>query len=135
MTARQHHYVPQCYLKGFVRDRDKPKLFVVDLKERRTFTTNPKNVAGERDFHAVDVEGLPPDAFENGMSGFETELDNSLRRIVAARSIKNENNRTYVFNLIGLMGTKSPSLRENFRIAHQHTVKVIMDLATSTPER
>jgi hypothetical protein len=135
MTARQHHYVPQCYLKGFVRDRDKPKLFVVDLKERHTFTTNPKNVAVERDFHAVDVECLPPDTFENGMSGFETELDNSLRRIVAARSIKNENDRTHLFNLVGLMGTKNPSLRENFRIAHQHTVKVIMDLATATPER
>ena len=58
MTARQHHYVPPCYLRGFVYDRDKPKLFVVDLKERRTFTTNPKNVAVERDFHAVDIEKL-----------------------------------------------------------------------------
>jgi uncharacterized protein DUF4238 len=81
MTARQHHYVPQCYLKGFVRDRDQPKLFVVDLKERRTFTTNPKNVAVERDFHAVDVEGMPPDAFENDMSKFETALDNSRGRL------------------------------------------------------
>jgi hypothetical protein len=25
MTARQHHYVPQCYLKGLVCDRDQVK--------------------------------------------------------------------------------------------------------------
>lgn len=135
MTARQHHYVPQCYLRGFVRDRDKPKLFVVDLKEQRTFTTNPKNVAVERDFHAVDVEGLPPDAFENDMSKFETDLDNALKRIVITRSIGNEDDRAYLFNLIGLMATKNPSLRESFRVAHQNTAKIIMDLATATPER
>jgi hypothetical protein len=55
MTARQHHYVPQCYLKGFVKDRKKPKLFVVDCKERRSFSTSPDNVAAERDFHRIDA--------------------------------------------------------------------------------
>ena len=135
MTARQHHYVPQCYLRGFVHDRDKPKLFVIDLKERRTFITNPKNIAVERDFHTVDIEGLPLDAFENDMAKFETDLDNALKHIVAARSIKNEDDRAYLFNLIGLMATKNPSLRENFRVAHQHAALVIMDMVTATPER
>lgn len=134
MTARQHHYVPQCYLRGFVHDRQKPKLFVVDLKERRSFATNPKNIAVERDFHAIDVEGLASDAFENQMSKFETDLDNALKRIIAARSIRGEDDRDYLLNLIGLMAAKNPNLRESFRIAHQHAAKVIMDMATATPE-
>jgi hypothetical protein len=136
MTARQHHHVSQCYLKGFVRDREAAKLFVIDAKEHRSFITSPKNVAVERDFHAVDFEGLPPDAFENDLSGFETELDNALRRIVATRSItKDENDRAYLLNFICLLAIKNPGLRENFRAAHEQTAKIMMDLATATPER
>ncbi|WP_146030267.1 DUF4238 domain-containing protein [Methylocella silvestris] len=134
MTARQHHYVPQCYLKGFVSNREKPRLFAVDFKERRIFSPNPKNVAAERDFHTIDVEGRPPDALENAFSGFETELDQALKRIISARSIKNENDRALIFNLIGLMATKNPRLRENFRAAHERTAKMMMDLAAATPE-
>src|SRR3984957_3961850 len=136
MTARLHHYISQCYLKGFCADREKPRLFVIDLKERRIFPpTNPKNVAAERDFHAVDIDGLPPDAFETYLAEFETDLDNALRRIVAARSIQNENDRAILFKYIALLAAKNPQLRENFRVAHQHMVKIVMDLATATPEK
>jgi hypothetical protein len=75
MVARQHHYVSQCYLNGFAADRSKPKLFVVDAKEMRSFETNPKNIAAERDFHAIDIDGVARDAFENDFSKFESELD------------------------------------------------------------
>ncbi len=51
MVARKHHYVPQCYLKGFVENREKPRLFTVDVRTRRSFLANPENVAAERDFH------------------------------------------------------------------------------------
>jgi hypothetical protein len=135
MTARQHHYVPQCYLNGFVADRKKPKLFAVDFRERRSFSPHPRNVASERDFHRIEADGHPPDALENAFSGFETELDEALRRIVAARSIKSENERAYLFNLIGLIATKNPRLRKMFRDAHERTVKILLDLATATPER
>lgn len=135
MTARQHHYVPQCYLKGFVKHREKPKLFVIDAKERRPFRTTPANVAVERDFHRIDVEGFPADALENAFSRFESELSQALERIIAARSIRDDNDRAYLFNLIGLMATKNPRLRETMRAAQEQTAKIIMDLATSTPQR
>jgi hypothetical protein len=135
VTARMHHYVPQCYLKGFVADREKPKLFVVDLGTRRTFETAPANVAVERDFHTIDIGGLAPDALENAFSEFETTLDEALKRIVAARSIANDNDRALVFELIALMATKNPCLREKFSDMRAQTAKMIMDLATSTRER
>jgi hypothetical protein len=136
VTARQHHHLSQCYLKGFVHDRDKPRLFVLDAKEHRTFVAHPKNVAVERDFHAVEVEGLPRDAFEKSLAGFETELDHALRRITTARSIiKNESDRGYLLNFICLLAIKNPGLRENIRAAHEQTARITMDLVTATPER
>ncbi|QBR71896.1 hypothetical protein CU048_12145 [Beijerinckiaceae bacterium] len=134
MTARRHHYVPQCYLRGFVAEREKPELFVINTEKRQSFLAAPANVATKRDFNRIDVDGHPPDALENAFSGFETKLDRALRQIVSARSIKSEKDRVMLFNLIGLMATKNPRLRENFRVFREHIERVFMDLVTSTPE-
>lgn len=135
MIARQHHYVPQCYLNSFVADRDKPRLCVVDAKERRAFLSNPANVAVERDFHRIDVAGHRPDVLENAFSQFEGQLDQALRRIVAARSVADENDRTLLFNLIASIATKNPRRREQVRAFQDETAKKMMQMVTSTPER
>lgn len=135
MTARNHHYVPRCYLKGFAENPRKPKLFVVDAKEKRTFTTATTNIAAERDFHRINVDGLPIDALENAFSKFESELSLALERIITVRSIADENDRSFLFNLIGLMATKNPSFREVVRRGIEQTSKIVMSMVTATPER
>ena len=135
MTARRHHYVPQCYLKGFVRDRQKPKLFVIDGKERSSFLTAPANVAAERDFHRIEVEGHEPDALELSFSEFEGEVSSALGRIIAARSISDHNDRAYLLNLMALLAVKNPRHRESSRSIQEQVWKRVLDLATATPER
>jgi hypothetical protein len=136
MTARRHHYVSQCYLKVFAPDRDKPKLFVIDLKEHRCFgRTSPTNVAAERDFHRIEADGLPPDALEMMFSDFESDLSQALDRVIASRSIANEDDRALLLNFIGLCAVKSPSHREGLRSVHEQIAKRILLLATETRER
>lgn len=135
MTARQHHYVSQCYLKGFATRRRKPKLFVIDAKNRTSFTTSPSNVGVERDFHRIDADGLQPDALENALAGFESELAPALERIISARSIKNDDDRALLLNLIGLLHIKNPAMRESIRQFHEQISKVMMSMAVATPER
>jgi hypothetical protein len=137
MTARRHHYVPQCYLKGFCQHRDKPKLFVVDIKQLKTFTTSPANVAAERDFHAVDIEGVPPDVLENRFAEIESDLSRSLERIIAARSlaVADQVDRANLLELIAVIAVKNPRHRENFRQFEEQVMKRVLKLATATPER
>jgi Protein of unknown function (DUF4238) len=135
MTARRHHYVPQCYLKGFCRYRNKPRLFVVDVRQLRTFTTPPANVAAERDFHSVEIDGLPSDAFENAFSKFESGLSQSLERIIATRSIAHETDHANLLNLVAAIAVKNPTHRESFRHFEEQVIKQIMHLATATRER
>jgi hypothetical protein len=135
MTARRHHFVSQCYLNGFVANRDKPRLFVVDLQTRRTFETSPANVAAERDFHRIDIDGHSPDALENAFSEFEARLDQALRRIVAARSIADPNDRALVFGLIAILAVKNPRLRQTYGDFSAQVAKLIMELSVSTPQR
>lgn len=133
MVARKHHYVPQCYLKGFVQNRDNPKLYVTNIDDGRTFETAPANVAAERDFHSIDIEGLSKDAFENALSGFESELSPSLSRIIASRSLKNKHDRSFLLNLIGLMLVKNPDARSRTRDFEESIAKSVLEIATSNP--
>jgi hypothetical protein len=121
-------------LNGFVHDRNKPKLFVLDGKERRTFCPSPAKVAAERDFHRIEVEGYAPDVLENSFSTFETELSPALIRIIAARSINDENDRSYLLNLMALLAVKNPATRENTRQVQERICKIVLELATSSSE-
>lgn len=131
MTARNHHFVPQCYLKGFARHREKPKLFVVDVKKRTTFETHPRNVAAERDFHAVDLEGQPVDALEAALSQFEGPLAQALARIIADRDIRDEDDKIHLLNLVALLAVKNPRHRQNFMAFQERLYDMIGEVATA----
>jgi hypothetical protein len=117
-----------------VRDRRKPKLFVIDGKEHRSFPTAPVNVAAQRDFHRIEAEGYEPDTLEKGFSEFEGEVSQSLNRIIAARSIRDDNDRAYLLNLMALLAVKNPRHRENSRRTQEQIWKRALDLAAATPD-
>lgn len=135
MTARNHHFVSQCYLKGFAADRQKPALYVVDGKTGKAFTTNPLNIAAQRDFHRVNIEGVPVDAVETALSKFEDEVGPALKRIIAARSVANVDDLSYVLALMALFAARNPARRENWRQFEERVLKRVLELATATPER
>jgi hypothetical protein len=131
--ARQHHIVPQCYLKGFTHDRrTKSLLFAIEVKTGRSFTTPPQKVAKQRDFNRI--EGLPAGELDNRLSRFETKLADALDRIAAARSLQVEDDWLHVLNLIGLLAVRNPRLRENMRRFQEDISRKIMSVALSTKE-
>jgi hypothetical protein len=70
--ARNHHWVPQCYLKGFSKGWSKnSQLHVVDAVAQRQFMTLPRNVASAQDFNRIDIEGVAPDHIETSLAKFE----------------------------------------------------------------
>jgi hypothetical protein len=70
------------------------------------------------------------------MAGFEGEVAPALERIIAARSItNNEDDRAFLFNLLGLLVLRNPRQRELWRDFQERVAKQIMNLATATRER
>ncbi len=134
MTARRHHYIPQCYLKGFAKARDRPQLFVVDAKERRSFYTWIGNIAVELDFHRIDAPGQPLDALESKIAEFESELGPALERVIAARSIGDQADRSQLFMLMGLLCLKNPRRRESINQVVQKMAKIFLGMKAATPE-
>ena len=114
MTARKHHYIPQCYLKGFAENPKKPKLYVVDKRNPRPFITSTEKIGAQRDFHSVNIEGLAPDVLEKQLSVFESEIGPALRRIEECQSLEDPVDKSLLLNLIGLIHIKNPKKREIF---------------------
>jgi Protein of unknown function (DUF4238) len=70
MVARRHHYVPKLHLKAFAVPRKKShQTTVFNRGKREPFKIAIENVAAERDFNRIELDGMAPDAFENGMAG------------------------------------------------------------------
>lgn len=139
MTAtmsRNHHWVPQCYLKGFTKGRSKKSLlYVTDFQAGRQFPTVPRNVAAGRDFNRVDIDGISPDYVESGIGGFESALSKALERIHQEREIVDPEDRNLVLTLIALLAVRNPGMRENVRHSLEQVMKRVMDLTLATQER
>src|SRR5262249_54981456 len=118
MTARIHHYVPQLYLNSFCCDLKREQLFVIDAVEKQSFQTRPRNVAAERDFNRVDIDGLPPDALEVAFNAFETEVAASIERTSERRHLRDADDRSAILNLIGLMAIRNPRWRGKMKDFH-----------------
>jgi len=131
--ARQHHFVSQCYLKGFTRDGNKDTAFcALDVKSGRVFFPKPAAVAKERDFNFI--EGLPAGELERRLSGFEGRVAQALELIVTERSLINEDAHLHLLNFAALLAVRNPRNREMMNRSLLHSYRVILDLALSSRE-
>ncbi|MCX5880736.1 MAG: DUF4238 domain-containing protein [Deltaproteobacteria bacterium] len=135
MKARHHHYLSQCYLKGFTKGGSKKsKLTVIDFKEKKFFETTPRNIGGIRDFNRVDIEGIDPNAVENSYAEFEGKAATALKQIEELLEIDGTN-KDCIFTLIALFAIRLPEQRENWRQFQAQILEKLMDLSLATKER
>jgi len=133
--ARHHHYLSQCYLRGFTKSGGKKsKLSVIDIRNKKHFETSTRNVGGIRDFNRIEIEGLPPDAIETDLSHFEGMVATSIRNVEIQKLFAGEDKEN-ILNLIALLGIRSPEMRENWRQFNEKICKKMMSLSLATEER
>jgi hypothetical protein len=109
--ARRHHYVSQFYLKGFASDPSKPVLYVVNLLDKKSYTTGTTALAVENDFHTIRVDGQPPDAIEKSLARVEGDVKRGLDNILASGSLGNDDDKALLLYYISLLVVKSPFVR------------------------
>jgi hypothetical protein len=138
MVARRHHYVPQCYLKAFAvtyKRKQKPHLLAFDAVEAQCFRVAPDKVALETDFNTINLEGHPPDAFEQALASVESDIGPALVRIVEAKSLANAQDREQLLTLIALLYTRNPRFREINRALNETVAKRVAAVALSSREK
>lgn len=133
MTARHHHYLSQCYLKGFTSGiSKKSKLTVINVREKKHFETIPRNVGGLRDFNRIDVGG-DQNALEKFLSEFESSAATALRKVEEGAALEGEV-RELILTLVALLAIRSPERREHWRQFQTQIVERVMDLTLANKE-
>jgi hypothetical protein len=136
MVARRHHFVPQYYLKGFAVPRKKKhQTTVFDRALRKSYQTATDNVALERDFNRVSLQGVEPDALEKVLAQFEGTAAPALQRTVKSASFETNDDRAVIMNLVGLLALRNPRFREKMRKFHEDIAKAVLELALASKER
>jgi hypothetical protein len=131
-TARNHHFVPQCYLKHFTCHGDvSSQLAAFDLVEGRQFPATPRNVCAERDFNRVELPGQPHDILETQLANFDGEVDRALRVVTESRSIQDRRALLVLLNLVSVIAARNPSMRRTMEAAHEQTMHIIGDMLAS----
>lgn len=111
--ARRHHYVSQFYLKGFASDPSKPVLYVVNLLDKKTYTTGTTALAVENDFHTIQVDGQQPDMIEKSLAQIEAAVKAALDSILTSESLTNADDKGLLLYYMSLLLVKSPFVRPN----------------------
>lgn len=133
--SRHHHYLSQCYLKGFTQGcAKKSKLSVIDLKNKKEFETIPRNVGGIRDFNRVEIKGVDPEIVEKKQSEFEGKAATALKKLGETLDFSGEN-KDLILELIGMLAIKSPEMREHLSKPQIDIAKHMMSMSLETKER
>ncbi|PTT24254.1 hypothetical protein DBR18_27960 [Pseudomonas sp. HMWF021] len=134
-TSRHHHYLSQCYLKGFTQgSAKKSKLLVLDLKSNKKFESTPRNVGGMRDFNRVEINGIDPEIIEKTQSDFESKAATALKKLEETSDFSGET-KDVILELIGMLAIKSPEMREHLAKPQAQIANHIMAMTFESKER
>ncbi len=120
MTSN-HHYVPQFLLRRFAtatrrKHRSVYQLWVRDLKERRTFRANVRDVAAQAGFYRPQVHTGDPEILERSLADLEGACAPALQRLADACSwqrVLPEDRETLALLVLTLYA-RGPRVRRTF---------------------
>lgn len=130
--ARNHHYLPQFYLAQFTETSAKDgHFFVHGVSNGRTFRTSPKNVAVERDFNRMEIEGERPDIVERILAPFEALAADSIKRVNETQNFPSEKDFGHIINLLCLLAVRNPKQRRKLNAFREEIDQAQLELLVS----
>ena len=127
-TARNHHYVPQFYLRGFSDPNlQNEQLHVIDKGNRRHFVTTPPNIAAQRDFNRINIQGYSMDAIERHLAQIESRVSRVLRSITENATLPEENtDMDYLIVFVAILAVNNPQIRDRLMDRDRETSRQMM---------
>ncbi|ECO2987081.1 hypothetical protein ABI58_11025 [Salmonella enterica subsp. enterica serovar Salford] len=133
--ARHHHYLSQCYLRGFTKNGGvKSKLTALDIKKKKAFETSTRNVGGIRDFNRLDIEGFDPNILESSLAEFEGSVATELKKLSQGAPFSG-NTKDTIISFISLLAVRTPAMREHMTSQITPIIEMIARMSIATQER
>ena len=122
--ARNHHFVPQYYLKLFSEGKSRnSNIFVTDTKKGSVFETCPRNIGAVRDFNRIEAPGVEIDALEKALSGFDNKVAPVLKQIARNQLLPQGYDLTILVNFVALLLVRVPAARDLYRAFHERLAR------------
>ena len=135
-TSRNHHYIPQCYLRGFLDPYlKKEQLHVIDKIDIRHFVTTPRNVGSQRDFNRVNVPGKPIDEAEKIFAEIEGKLAWVLKEIEETGTLPKGPSMKVLTYFVASLYRHNPQTRNHLANSETTVIKQIAKALFFRPER
>ncbi|WP_341913408.1 DUF4238 domain-containing protein [Ferrovibrio terrae] len=111
--AENHHYVPKMLLRNFVPNEAKEQLFVFDKKLEKSFPSNVKNIATERNFYDLSSPNGGGD-LEASLSEMEHKTAQAFEKLLKERDLKvlTESDRSWIGVFIASQHVRVKNFRE-----------------------
>ena len=133
--SRNHHYISQFYLKGFLDpSRSKEQLCVIDKIERRHFVTHPRKVGSKRDFNRVDIPGKQIDEVEKLLAEIEREVARVLKYVEDNAILPKGTDMDTLLYFVALLYGHNPQFRNNLSSSETTLIKQMLKVSLSNPE-
>jgi len=131
-AARNHHYVPQAYLGVFTdTGTSEGHVWAYDISGQRSFHTTPRNVASERDFNRVDIDGERQDVLEQIYGRWESQAAIAIRSIAESGRVDSIEDLSVVINLLCLLIVRNPKARQTMLKSKEQLVKSLTEIVAS----
>ncbi|MDQ2843331.1 MAG: DUF4238 domain-containing protein [Acidobacteriota bacterium] len=131
---RAHHYVPQCWLKGFTATGEaNSRLWVSDYKRNKQWPSTPENTGHIRDFYRVDVPNLDPEAFENNYSEYESAIAPTLNRLLHNPRPPSSQELEDLLTFMAVQWTRVPKFRPTVLAMTDRILRVEMEKQLRSP--
>lgn len=128
MPAQLQHYVPQFLLRNFT---ESGRIHVYDKWERRSFGTNPRNVAAERGFYDLEVETGEAASLERLLGRVEGNAASAINEILEREAIgflaPHQRGAIAVFVAVQFMRVRA--MRELYKDMSQKLVERLSEMA------
>ena len=134
-VARNHHYVPQFYLRGFLDpDLKKEQLNVIDKVGRRRFPANPRKIAVKCDFNRVNILGQPIDQVEKIFAEMDGEVARVLKYVIENETLPTDADMKILIYFVALLYMHNPQIRSHLEDTETMVRKRFARVLLSRPE-
>ncbi|EFH6291847.1 DUF4238 domain-containing protein [Escherichia coli] len=133
--ARNHHYLSQCYLRGFTKNGGvKSNIIAFDLKKKTTFEAKPRNVGGIRDFNRIDIEGVDQNILESTLANFEGNVATELKNLKQGMPFSGQT-KDIILSFISLLAVRTPAMRDHMESQIVKMVDMVAKMTASDEDR
>lgn len=132
---RRHHVVPRLLLQNFTETgREDGYLHVFDLKRSQHRRQRPKEVAHERDFYRVDIDGKDAFGFEKALALLEERTAPVVRGMIETWELPEAKDLVVLLEFAAYLGVRVPKVRKRMLAEAERLAKEHLREASASPE-